>query len=39
MNAQHKKSAVKLGNARKITKSGFVGVLPEVENPVLFYNM
>ncbi len=39
MKPQSKKPAIRLGRASTITKTVFVGVFPEVENPVLFYNM
>ena len=39
MKSQQKRRAIRLGNASMLTKTVFVGMLPEIENPILFYNM
>lgn len=39
MKSQSKHKAIKRGNASMVTKTVFVGMFSEIENPILFYNM
>lgn len=39
MKTQSKAKAIKIGSARRLTKTEWVGLLPEIDNPVMFRNI